>query len=200
MAQIGTKRAIPSKNEPKCKFCRHEHREQIDQLLLARSMHQKDPATGARINLQYVLDALTGLGVENPTEENCKTHWRRHVEVVDAAAADEMNAAVEEMYGELIAAAPTHLSASNVAEWQIKLWMAKELARLRSGEGPSVTTDQSQTAQKILQAEKSNEETRQLLGGVAGALSQVFGPALPKREQNALPPVVEDAEFEVVDG
>src|SRR5207249_3912966 len=141
----------------KCKLCRHDRREQIDQLLLARSLREKDPATGAAINLQYVLDALSGLGVENPTEENIKTHFRKHVEVVDAAAADEMDAAVEELYAELIARAPTHLTAANVAEWQLELWMARELARLRSGEGPSITTDQAQQAQRLLIQARSDE-------------------------------------------
>jgi hypothetical protein len=190
MAAVGTKKAIPAKNEPKCKLCRHDRREHIDQLLLARSMRQTDPATGQQINLQYVLDALRGLGVENPTEENIKVHFRRHVEVVDSAAADEMDKASEELFAELIEQAPAHLTAANVAEWQIKLWMARELARLRSGEGPSITTDQAQQAQRILVQSRQNEAQEKLLGGMVG----VLGAALRDRKQIESKPLEIEAE------
>jgi hypothetical protein len=198
MAAIAGKRAIPTKNEPKCKLCRHPERERIDQLLFARSERQQDPASGQNINLEYVLSALTGLGVENPTEENCKTHWRKHVEVVDAGAADEMDAVVTEMYAELIAAAPVDDDPVSNSRWQMKLWRARELARLRSGEGPSVTTDQAQTAARILVTARSNDAQEKLLGGLAGAIGGAMGAIGGARK--ALPTVIEGEVVEADDG
>ena len=191
---VGTKRAVASKNEPKCKLCRHGAREQIDQLLLARSERQVDVATGRQINLQFVLDALRGLGVDNPTEENIKTHFRKHVEVVDAAAAAAMDQAAAEEFAELIANAPVDDDPVSNSRWQLRLWRARELARLRSGEGPSVTTDQAQTAQRILVQARSNDAQEKLLGGLAGAFGGALAGALPGGERKALPTVIEDAE------
>jgi hypothetical protein len=87
------------------------------------------------------------------------------------------------------------LTATNVAEWQVKLWMARELARLRSGEGPSITTDQSQVAQRLLIQARSDESTRQLLGGLTGAIGGAMR-TLVAKESKALPApeVVDDAE------
>lgn len=198
MAQIGSKTARAIKNEPKCKLCRHEAREHIDQLLLARSMRERDPATGQPINLQFVLDALAGLGVENPTEENCKTHFRKHVEVIDAEAAEAMDAAVAELYAELIAEMPDEITPANAAEWIGKAYFVREKARLKAGEAPSVTTDQVLAAMKVIQSEKSDQATRQLIGGVAVAIGGAMK-SLAAGGRQALPPVIEDAEFEVVD-
>jgi hypothetical protein len=195
MARVGSKRAIPAKTEMRCKLCRHESREQIDQLLLARFLRQVDPVTGQQVTYDFVVDALRGLGVDNPTTENCKVHFAKHVEVVDSEAAEAMDEATEELFAELIAEAPAALTATNVAEWQVKLWMARELARLRSGEGPSITTDQSQVAQRLLIQARSDESTRQLLGGLTGAIGGAMR-TLVAKESKALPApeVVDDAE------
>lgn len=192
-------KAIPSKNEPKCKLCQHGDRERIDYLLLCRSKRQTDTATGNPINEEYVLAALRGLGVLNPTPDNLKVHFRKHVEVIAASVADEIEQATSELYAELIALAPTNPTATNLADWQMRLWMARELARLRSGEGPSVTTDQAQQAQRILVQARSDDAQNQILGGLTVALGAAFK-QLPQGERKTLPPseVIEDAEVEEV--
>jgi hypothetical protein len=197
--EVAGYKAIPAKNEPKCKFCVHPERERIDYLLLCRSKRQIDPASGQQMNGEYVRSALAALGVQNPTEDNMKNHFRKHVEVVKASLATDLERVESELYQELIDAAPAHLTATNVAEWQLKLWMARELARLRSGEGPSVTTDQAQNAQRILVQARSDEAQRTILGGLAGALGAAFK-TLPEGERKSLPSpeVIEDAEVEEV--
>lgn len=201
MAQIGGKRVIQKATEPKCKFCRSEFRDQIEQLLLARSLHEKDPATGQRINLQYVLDALRGLGIENPTEENCKNHWRKHVEVVDAGAAEKMEEAVAHEFAELIASAPVDDDPVSNARWTMRLWRAGLLGRLRAGDLPTITNDQANAAGRLLVQARSNDAQEKLLGGLAGAIGGALAGALPNGERKALPTVIEaeDAEFAEVD-
>jgi hypothetical protein len=167
---------IAIKNEPKCKLCRHPQREEIDALLELRSALTRDPETKQLIyTLPVVLKQLAEWGVENPTEDNIKAHWRKHCEVVAEGVAVGHDAALEELRVEML----TILDASDGSiESDLtalrKLAMARIRLRVMKGEDPGVTVDQLLKSVAEMTKRAHNEATHELLTSLAGGMTRAL--------------------------
>jgi hypothetical protein len=183
------------KSEARCKLCKNAHRAEIDQLLLRRSLREKNES-GEPINLAYVLDALArDYSVENPTEENVKVHWRKHCATVSEQDAEVQEAQFRERYE---AYSRGEFEFEDVDEGLRFLWscyVRDQKAKAARGEPLGLTHDHAVKLADSMTKRKSAEATQELLGALGGAIAasaqKAMGGGAP-----ALPEAAEDAEFE----
>lgn len=180
MAAPGEVRAVPSKTELRCKLCAHSHRTQIDDLLLKRSTRQLDEHTGQAINEVYVLAALAGFGVQNPTPDNIKNHWRKHVTVIGADVVEKQEEAREVA---LLDDSPVNVD--SVLDRIVKLGQSDLEVLLQATGKSGITVDQTLKALTLKSQRKQDEAARKLIGGIAGAI----GGALAKKMLSPAPTV-----------
>lgn len=174
------------KTELKCKLCRHDRREEIDAILEKRSLGAADES-GRRYNLDYVLELLRGLGVENPTKENITGHWKRHCEVVteqeaqkrqvdeavEAAQTDErVRALVASIAGEDYFEKPRLLTADESLELIRALGVFELAERVRKGEKIGITPDHLLKSIDGATRRRSSEAAGELMSGLGKALGQ----------------------------
>jgi hypothetical protein len=169
---------IAAKTEPRCKLCRHPERAAIDALLEVRSNRGKD-ADGNVVNLDYVLAKLAELGVENPTEENCKTHWKRHCEVVTQREVERQ----EEVFAEAIERfnGGERVDPDELLEFVIFHGKLDAESRLLQSGTAGITIDQALKAVDGKTKRKHNEAQTAILGALGEGLSRVFAVAGPDR-------------------
>jgi hypothetical protein len=160
---------VAAKTELRCKLCRHERRAEIDELLLRRSRREQDDE-GRNINLGYVLGRLGEWGVENPTEENVKVHFRRHCEVISenelaeqAKLEAELDAEIGEEARRLAEEYEGRDDADSYLELVRRIGQLRLLAELRRGGVPSVTVDQARAVVDAQTRRKHNERVNTLL-------------------------------------
>jgi hypothetical protein len=186
--------AVAIKTELKCKICRHADRPLIDALLLKRSLRQKDD-DGNPVNLRYVLDAMLDLGVENPTEENIKGHWKNHVELRDAEVVDKQT---ENRKGALDRGDPVDVDA--ILDKVIRAGES-DLDTLYEETGKAnVTVDQMLKAAQIKSSRKQDEKVQQLLGGAVAAIGGAFKALAAPKEPKQIESEIVEGEFTEVDG
>lgn len=198
MAAPGEERAVAAKTELKCKLCRHANRREIDDLLLKRSRREKDEG-GRLINLEYVLAALRGLGVQNPTEDNIKNHWRKHVQVVSAEVVEKQE---ENRRSAVADDSPVDVDA--VLDRIVKAGMSDLETLMAETEKSGVTVDQVLKATQIKTQRKQDEAAKKLIGGLAGAIGgaiagRMLAPQEPRKQLDD-PDVIEGEVVEVVEG
>lgn len=192
------------KTEPKCKLCKSAVRPQIDALLEKRSRREED-AGGNRINEEYVLTTLAEWGVENPTAENIKNHWKKHCEVVDGSLIEDADRVKAEQADARIKVVDRVLGADwrevtpspeQILELERALFPFDVEVRILSGQPLGITFDTVHRGIDSSTRRRQEENTGKLIGalgqGIAAALGQ-------KSEQPAIEaPVdseaVEDAE------
>lgn len=164
---------LPIKTELKCKLCKHPEREAIDALLEMRSNRQKD-AAGVLVNEAYVKDFLLKAGVDNPTLDNIKNHWKKHCEVVKEETKEALEGEREKAIADLMARAH-EMSLDDLMEWVARQGvheaMLRELLEGKSG----VTLDHSMKAVDTITRRKQENGQRKFFealgGGIAKALS-----------------------------
>jgi hypothetical protein len=168
------------KHEPKCKLCRHERASDIDALIERRSNLETDES-GQRINLAYVLRVLGEWGIENPTEENIKGHWRKHrKKVTDEVAAAEQSATDEAVAAiwEGVSDEPADVEAA--LDRMMNLGMAQIEARVARGENPGIPPDLVVRIAAEKTKRRQNEATRDLLSVMAGGIAMALDPSKMK--------------------
>ena len=160
--------------EPKCKLCRHPERPAIDELIGRRSAREKG------VNLQYVLERMRELGVVNPTEENIKTHLKKHCEVVSEQQEQELAqvaASLEEEARALGARFDLEgaANADSLPDRVIALYDLHMRSELRQGRVPKVTPDQVRAFIDTKTRRRHNERLTDLLDLHAHALTGAIG-------------------------
>lgn len=172
------------KHEPKCKLCQHPQRSQIDTLLELRSALQND-AEGNRVNSDYVIEKLVGMGVINPTLDNLKNHWRRHCEVTtEEAVVKGQVMAAQRMLDILSGAYTVDLNAELDKLWAIGI--AEIEGRIAAGEKSGITPDILMRIAQEKTRRSHNESQDELLKALAGGIAAV-APALAGAIRPALP-------------
>lgn len=171
------------KSEQKCKLCRHDKRAEIDALLELRSNRTRGEDGQLKYTLDVVLKTLAEWGVDNPTEENCKTHYRKHCEVVSAEVIEAETKAVEEaiqrvLDGEVI-------DPDQALDFVVAGAIAKAKERLARGENP-FTPDHLLKAIDAKTRRSHNEAQREVLGALAGGIGKhLLGASQPKQISEA---------------
>lgn len=193
-----------TKTEPKCKLCRHEKRDEIDAILELRSKLTRDPVTKELIwTAPKVLAQLAEWGVENPTEENIKTHWKRHCEVVSEESAAADDAAALEAFKKLLTGEAGHADADEMLRLVVSIWGAKVAEQIARGEVPNITTEQMLKAQAELTRRSTSETQHQLLTMFAQGMTQAAqlkgGEQVQLEAGDDVIEQAEDADFEPVE-
>lgn len=185
------------KSEARCKLCKHAARQQIDDLLLKRSLREKTE-DGKPINLEYVLAMFASFGVENPTEENVKVHWRKHCRTVEEAEAEAQE---EDFRQKFEAYQRGEFEFEDVDDGLRFLWsmyVRDQKRRAAEGKDLGLTHDHAIKLADSMTKRKSAEATQELLGALGGAIAasaqKAMGGGAP-----ALPEAAEDAEFTEVE-
>jgi len=175
------------KSEQRCKLCSHVRRTDIDALLERRSNLEEDSA-GNRINAVYVIAQLRDWGVVNPTEENLKSHWRKHCEKITGTDVELVQTAALEAVAQMREGSHPDINFDLDMLWKIGVAeiMDRVARGLPSGLSPDLVLKIAAEKGRRQHNETQDELMRTLVGGVGLALSQ--------RQQVELPEVVEDAE------
>lgn len=190
---------IAIESQQRCKLCKHAERTAIDALLERRSKLESD-GDGKRINLEYVLARFAEWGVENPTGENVKNHWKKHCEVVSEEEAEARVDAAADAIQQILADPDAPIDVEGSLRRIIALGMAELEQRVKSGLRTGVTIDHIMKASDALARRGQNEAQAELLKAIGGGVADVFAKAL-----NPTPPVavieahttaIEDAEVE----
>jgi hypothetical protein len=182
------------KNEPKCKLCQSPRRAEVDVLLERRSNLETD-GIGKRINLAYVLAAFAEWGVTNPTEENVKTHWRKHCEKIESGVVEQMQTAALQALDRMERDGVV-VNVNEDLDWLWAIGIAEIRERVARGDRSGITPDLLLKVAAEKTRRQHNESQEELLRSLAGGMAQALGErrvALGRPE--ALPEVVEDAEF-----
>jgi hypothetical protein len=185
------------KSEGRCKLCKHPQRAEIDQLLLWRSLREKT-ADGTAINLGYVLAWLADAGVENPTEENVKGHWKNHCRTVQEQEAEEQAADFHEKYEQYLRGEFEFEDVDEGLRFLWSMYVRDQKKRAAQGEPLGLTHDHAVKLADSMTKRKSAEATQTLLGALGGAIAASAQKALGA-EQPALPEAIQEAEYEEVD-
>lgn len=173
---------LPIKTEKRCKLCSHPNRPDIDVLLEKRSNGESDE-NGRRFNEEYVKEILSGWGVENPTLDNLKNHWKKHCQVVSSEEAEEAAAELNDLSKEMLAVleeSDGSLDGDLRAVFRIGIGRIK--GRILRGEDPGVTLDHALKASAELTKRSHNEAQRELLGTLAGGLAAALAPPVQPRQ------------------
>jgi hypothetical protein len=185
------------KSEARCKLCKNPARAEIDQLLLKRSLRERNES-GEPINLAYVLRALAhDYSVANPTEENVKGHWKNHCRTVSEQDAEAQEADFEEQYEKYLRGEFEFEDVDDGLRFLWSMYVREQKQKAAKGESLGLTHDHGIKFADSMTKRKSAEATQELLGALGGAIAasaqrQIEGaPA-------ALPEAAEDAEFEEV--
>lgn len=194
-----------------CKLCRHPKRDEIDAWLEKRS--NKDQVAGQNVNLDYVLARFREIGVDNPTPDNVKNHWKKHCQKIadDVAAEQEQKEAEAEeelrsaaltiatrILGEGWKEAGLTPTPEQIGELHRALYAYELELRITKGLPLGITHDHvlksiAETTKR--KGEESQTELLRTLGrGIEGAFQ-----ALGVKQAAELPPVVEDADFKEVE-
>jgi hypothetical protein len=193
------------KNEPLCKICKSDKRADIDAILELRSLLTRGPnlPNGKKgpflWNLEKVLKQLGEWGIPNPTEENVKTHWRKHCEVIKGEAVEAAQHAALVKIEELRAGGK-HADPDEVLRTIVTLYNEELLERIARGEKSGIPGDLMMKAQQELTKRAHSETQNELLSlfgkGMSAAVKVIQdGPrAVPQIEEP-----VEDAEYEVIE-
>lgn len=162
------------KTETKCKLCVHTHRPEIDAWIERRSNREVD-TDGVRINLEYVLEKMRGLGVENPTEENVKNHWQKHcARTADTTVVATKTAAAEALIKILSGEVTVDVNRDLDRLWAIGL--AEIEARIAAGERSGITPDVLLRVAQEKTRRAHNETQADLLTALTGGIAAAFRP------------------------
>jgi hypothetical protein len=178
----------------RCKFCTHPRRMEIDAELEIRSRLNGQPDdAGVVHNWEYVKGRLLELGVENPTEDNVKSHWgnesKHSYPVTEEEAAmvaveagkltEEQLAVVERVLGpDWREVTPT---AEQILELQRALFPFELVDRIKAGKPLGITWDQVDRGINTSTRRSSDERAADLVSSLAGAIemsAQTAGKAI----------------------
>lgn len=164
-----------TKTEPKCKLCRHPRRDEIDQLLLRRSNREKLP-DGGMVNLDFVLDKLVELEVDNPTSDNIKTHWQKHCEIVSTESAEAERLVLQDLIEEVTPEQWRAMTADQKLNWIANAGLTQEMVRILQDGKTTISIDHVLRAMGEQRQRKQDETVGKLLnelgGGIAAALQR----------------------------
>jgi hypothetical protein len=189
---------LAKKTELRCKLCRHERRAEIDALLELRSLRRKDEA-GVLVTLAVVLAQLAEWGVENPTEDNVKGHWKNHCEQVSEQQVADDTAQREDIIAKLLAGELDHVNVDEYLRLIVSVNHYELVERVKKGEKTGVTIDHSLKAIDGLTKRRHSDATADLFRAIGGAVAQAVGGGKVQGELTAADEdVIEDGE--VLDG
>jgi hypothetical protein len=163
------------KTEIRCKLCKSSKRAEIDAILEKRSKGESD-ADGQRYNIEHVLKLLAELGIENPTPDNVKVHWRKHCELIDEQASVE----IEKRHRDTIDKFESgeRVTADEVLDFIIFHGSADLKAKLEETGKAGITVDQVLKAVDAKTRRKHDESANLLLQAAAGGISLAFQRAM----------------------
>lgn len=189
---------LPTKTEHRCKICRHPERFAIDALLELRSTRARNP-DGSTVNLAYVLEQMSALGVENPTAENVKLHWKNHCTYVrdeDVGVVDGVAGEIEEMARSLGAEFEEDgaANADTLPDRAIRVFDLYLTSELKRGRMPKITWDQVRAMIDTKTRRRQNERITDLLDLAAHASTVALG--LYEQPAELGSEEIEDAVFE----
>lgn len=197
-----------SKTEPKCKLCRSDKRPEIDTILELRSDLTRGPDTadGKKGELLWtaakVLAQLAEWGIVNPTEENIKTHWKKHCSRVRSdvleAAQNATLVKIEELRN-----GGQHADVDDNLRLVGTLWREQIMARIARGEEVQIShQDMLKAAAELTRrahSETQHELLTEFVGGMGRAMEAIAGghPAVKQIEGAEVieGELVEDAEL-----
>jgi hypothetical protein len=190
------------KSEQKCKLCRHDERVRIDELLEKRSLRQKD-ADGVIVNLEYVLAAFREMGVENPTLDNIKIHWKKHCRQVSDKQAAEEEAQRADLLEKILSGEIELADIDESVRVMFTLGVEEVKDRARRGEKTGITIDHVIKFGDLLTKRRHNEKTEEMMAALGGAVAQVYGgmaqgqlPPAPDEIEAGPDDVIEDGDFD----
>ena len=165
------------KTENRCKICSSPHRKEIEDLILRRSDRIKAD-DGSKVNLDYLLAAMAQYGIENPTAENVKGHWKNHIEKVPA---EEVAADIE-----VIEAAVQEMESGNFSfedlDEGLRFFFTVGIRNLRrkiaAGEDPGITHDHLLKTAGEITKRRTNDAQAELMKALGGGIERVFTKAL----------------------
>lgn len=186
---------------PACKLCKHPKRPEIDALLELRSKHTRGPDGKLTHTIDVVLRTLGEWGVENPTLDNIKNHWRKHCEVVEGTAAEEHASQLEGANAEMLEILD---AADDSVDGYLRSLIGVSKHRLRRrllrNEDPGVTVDHALKASAELTKRSHNEAQHELMTALAGGIALAVTGHRPPVAIDAPPdPDIIEGEFEVVE-
>lgn len=173
---------VAIKRELRCKICRDQRRAEIDALLLRRSQSEKD-ADGNRINLEYVKAKMAEWGIPNPTDENVKTHWRKHCEIVGDGTTEAQETAATAVVDAFRGGDTSGVlvNPDEALDLIITQGMAEMDARVRVDGKAGITVDHVMKAIEVKTRRKQddgiNKVLRELGAGIGNAVLRKAGAA-----------------------
>jgi hypothetical protein len=178
------------KHEKRCKICASPHADAIDALLLKRSKREKD-AEGKTVNLDYVLAAMTEYGIENPTLDNVKGHWKNHRQVVSEEEVAEQTERLNEAIQQLESGEFEFEDVDEGLRFFFSVGMKDLKRKVAAGELSGITHDHLLKAAGEITKRRQNDAQQELLRALGGGIQQVFTKALGGGEQQ---PQIEQGE------
>lgn len=170
---------LASKSEPLCKICKHEKRAEIDAILELRSNLTRgdDLPNGKKgpllWNMEKVLAQLAEWELPNPTEENVKTHWRKHCTVVKTEQIEAAQHAVLVKLDDLRAGGK-HADPDEVLRLIITIYTEELYEKLARGEKSGIPGDLMMKAQQELTRRAHSETQNELLTMFGQGMSEAF--------------------------
>lgn len=183
----------------RCKLCRaskafgRPEESEVNLLLEARSQRKKDEF-GRQVNLGYVLGRYAELGIDNPTEDNVKSHLK-HIEFIHDSVAAQ-NERDREQAEAQVRAELNQVSGADVADqiidFELRVYLAERQIKAERGEIDALTADQIRGFIGEKTKRKHNDAQDELMRGLTGAVGAFVGKALGGSAAPAIePPVVE---------
>ena len=163
--------------QTQCKICRSEGRVQIDALLLARAMKERDE-WGKRVTMTTIHRLMEELGIPNPTRDNVETHLEKHCELVDdadLALRDVIDLADQARMLGARFDEQGPATADTLPDRVIQMYDLQIRSELRDGKVPRVTADQVRAMIDTKTRRRQNERLTDLLDIHAAALSGAVG-------------------------
>lgn len=122
-----------------------------------------------------MLEHLRAIGVDNPTLDNIKTHWKNHVTVVERDTAEAHAAVTAEARELLRSRLEAGVDVDGVLDTIIATGMASlEVKALEDVLKSGVTVDHVLKAVAEKTKRRSNDAANAILGNLTGALAQAL--------------------------
>jgi hypothetical protein len=181
MAAIAGKRVQITKHQPRCKICSSAHVDDIDYLLLLRSLRHPDH-NGEIVTFEVVVARVKAAFDVKLTRENVTTHWSKHRDIVfedEAAetAEQEQTRRMVEEFRHLIEGGVDTVDVDGALRAMFKVGLEDFIGGLESGR-TKVTLDQMVKISDALARRNKNEAEGELMRTLGAGIGAAFGGAM----------------------
>jgi len=189
--------AVSLDHGPRCKFCTHPKRAEIDALICAQR--------NGEFNRDELLIRLAALEVKNPTVDNIKSHCGTekkpaHVKFIPEEELDEAKEFMAAETEKLKSGQFEPVDPDQLLQLQLKAYEQWLAAKIAAGEEVHLTHDHAIKIVAEMTKRRHNQAQQEILGALTGGIAKALGGEVLKQLPAADEPEVVDVDATEVDG